>query len=77
MRCHSSPVVRRAGCNQQCNRLREILQPSHDAVIRVYDDAAKFQEFIIPAGPRRPALIPNKSCFRFTWNASPEGARQR
>jgi hypothetical protein len=34
-----SAVVCQAKCNQQRNRLREVFNRSHDAVIRVYDAA--------------------------------------
>jgi len=46
LRCAAirSPVVGRAGCDQQCNRLRKVFQRSHDAVIRVYDGAGKVME---------------------------------
>jgi hypothetical protein len=32
-------VVRRAECDQQCNRIAKFFSRSHDAVIRVYDEA--------------------------------------
>ena len=37
--------VRRAKCNRECNRVREVSRArSHDAVIRVYDDAGNLIE---------------------------------
>jgi hypothetical protein len=39
-----SPVIRRTKRNQQRNRLREVFSRSHDAVIRVYDDAGNVIE---------------------------------
>ena len=31
-------------CGQQCNRLREVFQPIHDAVIRICDEAGNVIE---------------------------------
>jgi hypothetical protein len=42
----SASHVRPNNCkrNQQCNRLREVFQPMHDAVIRIYDEAGNVIE---------------------------------